>query len=107
LNNPLIPVVAQSHPGRLPREYSFLSVEPSNVIVTALKKAESGDGLILRFYECEGLPGDATIRFGAKAGSVRETDLLERPIGREVPLTGGKVRIPFGKWEIKTYCISE
>lgn len=107
LNNPLIPVLATDHAGKLPKEHSFLSVEPSNVIVTALKKAESGEGLILRFYECEGAPGEATIRFGAKAGSVRETDLMERPIGYRKAVTGGKVRIPFGKWEIKTYYISE
>ena len=107
LNNPLIPVVAADHAGKLPKEHSFLGVEPSNVIVTALKKAEAGDGLILRFYECEGTPGEATIRFGAKAGSVRETDLMERPTGYRRSVTGGKVRIPLGKWEIKTFHISE
>jgi len=107
LNNPLIPVVAESHPGRLPRECSFLSVEPSNVIVTALKKAESGDDLILRFYECTGNGGTATLNLGIGAKSLQETDLMERPTGKKIPVSAGRARVPFGKWEIKTLRISD
>ena len=107
VNNPLIPVIADSHVGRLPKEYSFVRVEPTNVVVTAFKKAEDSDDLILRFYECEGAPGAATITFGTKVRAVREADLMERPIGPEVPVRDSSVRVPFGKWEIKTLRISQ
>ena len=108
LNNPLIPVVAQAHNGRLPKEHSFLQIEPSNVVITGLKKSEDSNDLILRFYECEGTGGTATINFGPEIKAVHETDLMERPLGKlGVPVTSGKVKVPFGKWEIKTLRISD
>ena len=103
LNNPLIPLVTSSHAARLPKEHSFLTIEPSNVIVTALKQAEDSDDLILRFYECEGTPGTATISFATRVSEVREADLMERPLkNRTIPVKGGRIKVPFGKWEIKT-----
>ena len=38
----------------LPLLKSLISVSPSNIIVTALKQGEDGDGLFVRFYEAEG-----------------------------------------------------
>ncbi len=108
LNNPLIPMTTESHRGKLPPGHSFLDIEPSNVIVTALKKAEESDDLILRFYECEGRGGRASIDFGFDAESVRETDLMEQPVkGLDIAVRNGRVSIPFGKWEIKTLRISK
>jgi len=110
LNNPLIAIIATNHAGRLPKEHSFLRVEPSNLVVTALKRAESAaaDGdLILRFYECQGRPGAAGIHFGMGVKSVCEADLMERPLDRlPIPVAGGCISAPFGKWEIKTLRIS-
>lgn len=107
-NNPLIPMIANNHRGRLPARNSFLKVEPSNVIVTALKKAEESDDLILRFYECEGRGGTASISFGMPAKSVRETNLIEQPVkGLDIPVHSGRISVPIGKWEIKTLRISD
>ena len=39
------------HPGTLPAEKSFVAVAQQNVILTAVKKAEDSNGIILRFYE--------------------------------------------------------
>ena len=39
------------HEGPLPEKDSYFSVEPDNVILEALKRAEDGDGLILRCRE--------------------------------------------------------
>lgn len=103
LNNPLIPIFAQRHPGNLPEEHSFLSIEPPNLIVTALKKAEDSNDLILRFYECKGEPGTARINMGLKVRAALETDLAERPLHKPaLALRGREVTIPFSKWEIKT-----
>ncbi len=101
-NNPLIPVVATGHAGKMPAEYSFLKVEPSNVIVTALKRAESGDGLILRYYECTGTPGTATITLGTPATDAWKADLMERSTKTSYPIRAGKIQVPVGKWEIGT-----
>lgn len=108
LNNPLIPMTAENHQGRLPARHSFLRVEPSNVIVTALKKAEESDDLILRFYECEGRGGTASIHLGFAAKSFRETNLMEQPMkGLDTPIRNGRISVPIGKWEIKTLRISD
>ena len=105
LNNPLIPIIAEKHAGRLPKEYSFLEVAPSNMIVTALKKAEDSDDLILRFYDCTGSGGKAIIKLGFEAAGIRETDLMERPMEVSMPVTNGRVGVPVGKWQIKTFRI--
>jgi hypothetical protein len=69
-NSPLISRVEASHAGQLPAEYSFLTVEPENVVVTAVKKWESesparNDSLTMqvRFYEIDGKNTDAVFRF--------------------------------------------
>lgn len=100
LNNPLVAHATTVHKGTAPQVSSFATVSPSNLIVTALKKAESGDGMILRFYESAGNPTTARIRInGAKTW--QETNLMEtggtpKSIGRD------GILLPVGKWEIKT-----
>jgi alpha-mannosidase len=86
-NRPLQVVSAGVHPGKLPAVSPGLtSVGPANVIVSGLKKAEEGDELIIRLYETEGVRCTASVGFNkAVVGpveSVRETDLLERPLDK-------------------------
>ena len=52
--HPLTAVVTTAHPGTLPASHSFASVEPENVVLTAVKKAEDAKGLIFRVYEWAG-----------------------------------------------------
>lgn len=106
-NNPLIPVVAASHEGKLPETHSFLKVDKANIIVTALKKAEDSNDMILRFYECKGETGKAKISFGMNVKSVQETDLSERPGKNAISrISDSTMSVPFGKWEIKTLKLS-
>lgn len=102
LNNPLIAVVDTNHAGNLPKAYSFLKVQPSNVIVTALKQAEDTHDVILRFYESEGKNGVAIIDFGFDVVEASEVNLIEKPLGKpKIPVRNNRVIVPFGKWEIK------
>jgi alpha-mannosidase len=50
LSVPLEPAQVGAHPGSLPKRHSFLSVEPANLVVSALKRSEDGRGLILRLF---------------------------------------------------------
>jgi len=102
LNQPPIALFATFHPdGTLPQSDSFITVEPRNVMVTVLKQAEDGDGLVLRAFETIGAATRASIRlpklervieadFGANeiktfliprdaAKAIIETNLLEWP----------------------------
>ena len=47
----------------LPTELSFLEVENKNIILSALKKTEEGDDLILRFYNISPKTEETTIYF--------------------------------------------
>jgi alpha-mannosidase len=103
LNYPLIAMGAGKHQGTLPPEHSFLQVEEDNVVVTAVKKAEDGDGMVIRFYESAGKKGDVHLRLPQAAVGLEETDLMERTV-RLWPLAsnGRNVTVPTGPYEIKT-----
>ena len=101
LNYRLIPIAVGNHQGTLPPEHSFLQAKSDNVIVTAVKKAEDKDALILRFYEWAGKAGDAVLQLPAGAKSASETDLMERATGALV-IQNGSTTIHTKPYEIKT-----
>ena len=43
------------HAGTLPQRDSYLVAEPENIVVSAVKRAEEGDDLIVRCYEASGV----------------------------------------------------
>lgn len=61
LNYPLQAFQTAPHVGTLPAAHSFLSVEGDAVVLTAVKKAEDSNSLILRFYEWQGKPSTVHI----------------------------------------------
>ena len=86
------------HGGSKPRSDSFLSVEPENIIISAIKKSENDEDIILRCVETCGIPANATInlkffdrkkessfrpfeiktfRVNHESGEIREVNLLE------------------------------
>jgi alpha-mannosidase len=71
------------------------------VIVSALKKAEDGNALVVRFYEWAGKQGDITVQLPPGAESAQETDLMEKPLG-SLPVTSGTVKVQTKPYEIKT-----
>lgn len=79
LNNPLVPVSVVDDVSRksLPPVHSFCSLDAGNVVVSALKKSDTGDALILRFYELEGTPAVTGLEFLGQKVLTREVDLLE------------------------------
>jgi len=101
LNYKLISLPVGKHEGALAPEHSFAQARSENIIVTALKKAEDGDALVLRFYEWAGKGGEAQVQIPPGAQSAAETDLMERPIG-SLPVQGDMVRVHTKPYEIKT-----
>ena len=107
-NNPFIVKVGvrqQSAAESIPDEQSFLEIEPSNLILSALKKSETGKSLIMRIYEsqCKAVAGK--IRFNFPVKYVRETDLMENPTGKKIKVKNNTLKIRFNKSEIKTFSI--
>ena len=101
-NSPLLVRRGQTATGDLPEKQSFLDVSAANVVVTVLKKAEDGRGLVLRCYETDGRDTRVTITFPKPLVSATLTDILEqdqKPI-RVKP--GRSVDIQVGKYAIET-----
>jgi alpha-mannosidase len=106
LNYPLEVVEVQAHAGSWPAKRSFASVEPRNVILTALKKAEDSNDLIFRFYEFEGKSTDVRLHLPEAADRAMETDLMEKQ-ERPIPLQQGReFTVSTGPYEIKTVAVS-
>ncbi|MGQ9627301.1 MAG: alpha-mannosidase [Anaerolineae bacterium] len=98
LNNPLITFPEPAHAGELPPACAFAEVEPENVILHVIKRAEGSEDLILRLYETAGRETRARVSLPhlvsswegsmgrneiktlklTEGGRLAETDLLER-----------------------------
>jgi alpha-mannosidase len=86
----------------LPQRFSFVSVHPDNVVLSALKKplGIGRRGMILRIFESAGRKTEARIRFPWPV-IVRRADILENL--RDVLVRGEKeLSIPLRPHEIKT-----
>lgn len=100
-NQPLLARPLPAHAGTLPPQQSFFLIEPAQVLLSALKKAEDDDGWIVRIYEATGTPVTATVTLPFAAAAVSEVNLIE---GEEkpTPLAGAKFTVNLNAWEIKT-----
>lgn len=76
LNNPLVL-------NKLPEALSFLEISAPNIILTALKSAENGNGYIMRFYETFGVTTNCQFTIKLKPSltitSIELCNLLELP----------------------------
>ena len=91
-----------AHTGSQPAKYSYVGVKPENVVLTALKKAEDGNGLIFRVYEWAGKSGDVEFHVPAGATSATVTNLMEKPEGPTLKLASDIVTAPIHPYEILT-----
>ncbi|RYD31761.1 MAG: alpha-mannosidase, partial [Verrucomicrobiaceae bacterium] len=90
LNVPLLAV-----PGAIsgPTAQSWLSFDHPGVRVDAFKRAEDGQGVVLRIHEDDG--GSVTVRLGTTLPGLRfqETDLLETPLPQAGAVLPGAVTL--------------
>lgn len=78
-NVPLVCLQTESHGGILPLEHSFIEIKPSELVVTAIKRAEDRNSLLVRFFNIsDNLIHNARIRVNG-ATSVRTVNLAEEP----------------------------
>jgi alpha-mannosidase len=104
-NAPFLVKFEPSHAGELAGAFSALSIEPANVAVEAVKRAEDSDDFIVRLYETDGKAADAVLNFNRTPRSARETDMLEWDkyvAPRSFVIEGRKVKVQVSPHEIKT-----
>ncbi len=86
---PDFPVPIASTPAgiSLPRDrHSFLAVEGRNAVLSAVKRAEREDALIVRVFNPSTEPTTATIRFATALAGAELVNLNEEPIGEVLAL---------------------
>jgi alpha-mannosidase len=101
-NHPLIVFPADLRQGGdAPATRSFVRVRTPNVVLSTLKQAEDGAGLILRLVELNGQNAEAEVEIDpAITGGLTRTavtDLMEQPLPDSAPaatFTNGVLRVP-------------
>ena len=102
LNNPLTAVVKETEGGALKEIYSHVSSDQDNVVVEVVKKAEEGDALIVRLYECFNRRTHSTLTFAKDIASAWECDMMEVNCG-EAAVAGNQIEFDMKPYEIKTF----
>jgi alpha-mannosidase len=93
----------EPHAGSMPANTSFLKTDQENVVVTAVKKTEDGDGLLVRFFEWAGKGGNVTVTLPKGVTSATLANLMEKPEGAALPVADGqKVTVPVTPYQIQT-----
>ena len=104
VGNPLIAETIQGRKdGPLPvGQMSFCQIDQPNVLLTALKQAEDGNGLILRLTETQGQESTATVTLPhVVITDVQRTNVVEEPRG-EYSFTEHEIRVPLRPFGIST-----
>jgi len=91
-----------AHAGALPGSHSYASVAAPNVILTAMKKAEDSNALILHMYEYAGQSGQVKITVPAGATHANVTNLMEKEDGAAVSVADGVATVAIHPYEIFT-----
>ena len=101
-NYPVTAVQVAAHEGVLPKEQSFMSVENPNVVLTAVKKAEDSNALIVRMYEWAGQAGEVKLHLPAGATGATMTNLMEKTEGSALTVSGNTLTVPITPFQILT-----
>lgn len=101
LNQPLYEKKIAANKGDLAESYSFVSVDKPNAVITAVKKAENDDSLIVRFYDAYDCKSRVTLTVSDTYTKAYLCDLLEN-VTEELTVKDGKVTLPVSNFEIVT-----
>jgi alpha-mannosidase len=76
---PLIPVTSANKLSEkpLPPENSFFSINADNIVLTAIKKADSGESIVIRTFEILGASAESSVLFMGQQRNFKEVNLLE------------------------------
>lgn len=103
LNQPVIAVPADAHPGIRPTASTLLDLDFPSLVMEALKPAEDGDGVILRVCETEARRGEAAVTVHFPVASVCECNLMEEEEQPPMPLTDGRFTFFVRPFEVRTF----
>lgn len=103
---PMTAYAVDKHSGALKPHYSFGSVSTNDVIVRAIKKAESSDEIIVRLNEGTNKSVNGfTLELGEGIASARELYASEEYRGEAV-VENGRLVADFKPYEVKTFALT-
>lgn len=86
-------------------DYSFANCDQANVVLETIKKAEDGNGIVVRLYEIENTRTNVTLTFDRPVAFVEEVNLIEESVedGEVVISSENAVKFQIKPYEIKSY----
>lgn len=105
-NYPLRAIAVTPHQGPLGAQHSFVQFDDDGVVLTAMKQSEDRRGLVLRLYDWSGKTSEASLALPGHPTRAEEGNLMEKPSGTPIALTGSTLRVSFSPYEIKTLLVS-
>jgi len=88
--------------GELPPELSFLSADQSNITISAVKKSETGNTMIIRLYETEGTDTPVNLKSHFRLNNMARSNLIE-----QTGAAAEKSLIAVGRYAIETFEVNE
>jgi alpha-mannosidase len=101
-NNPIIPVFSESKKGNLPAEKSFFNVPANDVIISAIKKCEDDNNVVIRAYDIEGKDRKTNLNTFFSFEKAEHTNIIEEE-GKEIRGSGKSLEAEIGAYAIETY----
>ncbi|MBI4419171.1 MAG: alpha-mannosidase [Ignavibacteriales bacterium] len=85
-----------------PREFPpLLHSLPSNILADSIKRADNGDGIVIRLHEAHGQVTRCTLQSGFGILQAEECDLMEQ-VHTKLKTSKGGIPLKFSPFEIKT-----
>jgi alpha-mannosidase len=98
---PLLPAQTGAHAGNLPQRGGFLEVSGDNVVLSALKQADDGEGLVVRVFNPAAAATRATLSFSNGIRRAERLTLEELP-DCELQPDGSRVSLDIAPKKIVT-----
>ncbi|MBQ0149082.1 MAG: alpha-mannosidase [Bacteroidales bacterium] len=102
LNQKKIAQMVDSHPGKLGKTFSLVSSTNPAIRVKAFKKAQDGDGFVVRAYTLSETGAKGQISFAADIVSAEELNGIEDHKG-DASFAGKTLNVEGGKFALKTF----
>ncbi len=101
LNEPFYERTVGKQSGDLPECYSFISADKPNAVITAVKRAENGEGVIVRMYDSYDCRSNVTLTFPNSFKRAYLCDLMENETN-EIEVRDGRLTVSMSNFEIVT-----
>lgn len=101
-NVPLLGINTAQSEGTLPASMSFISVSPDNIIISALKKAEKDNSIIIRIFNTTAHETTAEIKVYERITGAYILNLNEERAGSVETVSDRSVAVKLGPFKIAT-----